>query len=161
MNPIRTSFFVALLLIMGCAGLNSGELATIPQSGIISTHEELRAARAYWKSTGIDDYAFTFTRSCFCPPGWRGPFEVIVRNDAVARAFREQRAIQAEELEDLGIPTMNDLYALTDTAYVEGAALIEIEVDPESGAIRNLFIDRDERIADEEIGVAVTNYRPR
>lgn len=158
---MRSPLSIAFLLLAGCTALNGGKPTAIPQSGVISNLEELRAARSYWQNVGPDDYAFTLSRSCFCPSGWQGPFEVTVRAGVVTHVFQERRAVQEEELEDLNIPTINDLYALSDTAYVEGATLVELEVDPETGTVRSLFIDRDERIADEEIGITVTNYRPR
>lgn len=161
MNPIHAGFFLVLPLLMGCTALNNAEPATMPQSGMISSLEELRAARSYWQNVGSDDYAFTLSRTCFCPSDWQGPFEVMVRDDAVVRVFQERRAVQAEELEELKIPTINDLYTLTETAFVEGAALVELEVDPETGAVRNLFIDRNSEIADEDISIEITNYRPR
>ena len=43
----------------------------------------LAASRQRWEAERPADYRFTYTRNCFCPPQYRGPFEVTVRGGEV------------------------------------------------------------------------------
>ena len=116
----------------------------------------LDAARALWEEAGLDGYTMTVSRSCFCPPEYRGPFAVTVEDGETTGALYDGRPAEVGDP-----PTVEALFALLAEAYARGAARVDVTYDPALGYPTSLYIDRDERIADEEVGYEVTDLIPR
>lgn len=56
----------------------------VPQgSGAADLVKALDLAEARWRETNASAYVFEFTRQCFCPEEWRGPFRVEVGEGGV------------------------------------------------------------------------------
>ena len=116
---------------------------------------DLDAAKARWQAAGLDAYAMTLRRSCFCPvPDYTGPFEVRVRNGAVEQVRLNGAAVDAER----GM-TVDALFALVEDAYERGAVEVAVEFDERLGYPTSVGIDYDLRLADEEIGYTVSDLR--
>ena len=113
---------------------------------------ELDAARERWMAAGLDAYAFTLRRSCFCPsPDYTGPFEVTVRGGAIDTVRLDGATVDDER----GM-TVDDLFDLLEDAYERGAVRVDADFDAELGYPTSLYVDYDQRIADEEIGYFVS-----
>ena len=121
--------------------------------------EELAANRQRWAAQGPDDYRFTYTRTCFCMPQDRGPFEVTVRGGEVAAAtYRGEGEPSDRALSEY--QTVEDLFALLAEAYDRDAARVDVTYDPATGQPTSFYIDYSEQIADEEDGFDVESVRP-
>ena len=53
--------------------------------------------------------------------------------------------------------TVGDLFDLLEEAYDRGAVTVNVTFDSEAGYPTELYIDYDQRMADEEIGYTVTD----
>ena len=112
--------------------------------------DELALARAKWADAGFEAYEMTITRTCFCPPEWRGPYTVTVEEGAVTSFVIEDHPIAQGEP-----PTVEGLFELLETAYTEGAARVDVTYHEDWGYPVSLYIDKEEMMADEEIGYEV------
>jgi len=126
---------------------------------MMDTDDDLAANRQRWDAQNLEDYRFTYTLNCFCPPQARGPFEVTVRDGKVADVLYKG------EGEPMDRPlaeyeTVEDLFAVLADAYDRGAASVRVSYDAETGQPTEFFIDYDEQIADEEVGFTVEPVRP-
>ena len=116
----------------------------------------LDEARQRWAAAGLDAYEMTLRRSCFCPvPDYTGPFQVVVRDGAVESVRLDGAEVDAERA-----LTVDDLFALLDEAHRRGAVRVEAAFDAELGYPTSLYVDYDERIADEEVGYGVSALAP-
>ena len=140
------------------------EITYFSSGGGNGEHDDLEAARATWRDLVLADYDYTFTRQCFCAEEWRGPYDVQVRGgEVVAATFRGESLL---EIDALGITAFSDLVLTVDDLFNEiersigEVAELTVEYDAELGYPANVFIDVDERIADEEIEYVITDLRP-
>ena len=157
---IRLAVLVVLAQVAGCATsqptpepvpelgppvLPSGEAAARPDA--------LDEAMARWETAGFEAYQMTLRRSCFCPsPDYTGPFDVTVRDGEIEAVRLEGAEVDAERA-----LTVGDLFDLLEEAYERGAVTVNVTFDPEAGYPTELYIDYDERMADEEIGYTVSD----
>ena len=156
---MRLCLFV--LLLAACSapapesegGPTEGGATDLPDA---VTSDELAIARAMWTDAALGGYTMTITRSCFCPPEYRGPYTVAVDGGEVASVTYEGRPAEVGEP-----PTVDALFALLESAYAEGAARVDVTYHDELGYPLELWIDRDERLADEEIGYAISELIER
>ena len=145
------------LLVAGCSAP-----AAVPDGGASGlgvatpTPDELAIARAKWADAALDGYTMTIARSCYCPPEYRGPYTVVMEGDAVASVTYQGRPAEVGEP-----PSVEALFVLLETAYAEGAARVDVTYHDELGYPVELYIDRDEMLADEEIGYAISELIER
>lgn len=126
---------------------------------VMDTDDDLAANRQRWQAQGPEDYRFTYTRQCFCPPQARGPFEVTVRDGKVETVtYKGEGEPMERPLSEY--QTVEDLFAVLADAYDRGAASVRASYDAETGQPTEFFIDYDEQIADEEVGFTVEPVRP-
>ena len=162
---MRALLLAALLPLAGCpapAQVDDGA-ETPPQAfPPVRTAEpaerspEVDAARARWDAAGMDSYTLTLRRSCFCPaPDDTGPFEVTVRDGAVALVTLDGVRVDAERGE-----TVEGLFAQIEGAYDQGAVVVDVAFDERWGYPTRIQIDESYQIADEEVGYAVSDVRP-
>lgn len=135
-------------------------LQAFPEPGPLSAYGEdyLAANRQRWAAEGPTDYRFTYTRNCFCPPQYRGPFVVTVRDGEVTDVVYEgdgepiDRALTEYQ-------TVDDLFALLAEAYDRDAASVRVSYAAATGQPTEIYIDYDEQMADEEVGFTVEAVR--
>jgi hypothetical protein len=139
---MRLLLFSLLLALSGCSLFGGG--AT----------DDLADARRQWADADLPSYTMTLTRSCFCGPGFSGPFEVRVENGAVVSASLAGETVPTDR-----VLTVEALFDLLDSAYRESADRVEVTYDIERGFPSDLFIDYEENVADEEIGYTVRDVR--
>jgi hypothetical protein len=162
---LRTALLAAVLVpLAGCpapAQVDPG--GELPSGSVFSGSgepsdppAEFEAARERWADAGLDAYAMTLQRICFCPsPDYTGPFEVVVRNGAVETVTLDGAAVDAERGE-----TVAALFDLVAEAYEQGAESIAVEYDAEWGYPTSIGIDYSTQMADEEIAYRVSDLRP-
>ncbi|HEY7769658.1 DUF6174 domain-containing protein [Longimicrobium sp.] len=82
---------------------------------------EVAAQRRRWESQNLDDYRFTFARTCFCPP----PNVVVVevRDDRVVAVTDLQTGSPVTGASAQGIPTIEELFGYIARAAAEGTYL--------------------------------------
>lgn len=139
------ALFLLPLLLVGCA-----QTARVPDG----PPETLAEAQALWADADLDAYRMTLSRSCFCPPEYRGPYEVVV----------EEGRVQTVVYEGEGVPddralTVEALFDLLNEAYEQKAARIDVTYHPALGYPTSLYIDYSEQMADEEVGYTVAELR--
>lgn len=115
---------------------------------------ELERARALWEASGPSDYVYAVERLCFC--GYRGPARVTVEGGAVVSvvdlAEDEPPIEPTEEL----FPSVDGLFDILEDAIARDAHSISATYDPDTGVPVEFFIDYQENVADEELGMQVT-----
>ena len=159
----RSLLFAAVLIpLAGCpapAQVEPGDGPVIgpqvPSGPAAEPSPDLEPARQRWAEAGLDAYTMTLQRICFCPsPDYTGPFDVTVRNGALASVELDGAVVDDER----GM-TVDELFELLDEAYARGAARVTVAFDPDLGYPTNVSIDYDTRMADEEIAYTVSDLR--
>jgi len=142
-----------LILIPFLAGLAGSACSRAgPEPG------ELQRHRAIWERTGPSSYAYAVELLCFC--AFRGPARVTVRDGAlvsieVLEPEDGAPSLSQAELAEL-FPTVDGLFDLLEEAVDRDAYAIDVTYDPASGVPLELYVDYDENVADEEMGMRVT-----
>ncbi len=138
-------FFVFFILFITCSESESPE--------IISSYE---ANKEKWENASILDYNFVFQVSCYCTEEYTTPKTVSVRDGNIVTvnhlAFNEEM--------HWGIFSINDLFKEIEKASNQNVAVLETTYDSFYGFPTTLYIDRDKRIADEEMGYSISNFKP-
>lgn len=118
---------------------------------------DLEAARARWNAAQSGTYSFTYTRDCFCPEEYRGPFEFDIVD-----GVRTQVRFKGEPYFDRALEefeTIDDIFDEVERAIEQGAASVNVEFDPDLGYPRSVWIDWELQMADEEMGYTVSDVR--
>jgi hypothetical protein len=115
---------------------------------------DLERARARWESRGLSDYTYAIRRLCFC--SYVGPVRVTVENGAVVSLTPVGGEEPPFELTAELFPGVEGLFDILQEAVGRDAHSITVTYDPETGVPLEFFIDYDEFIADEELGMEVT-----
>jgi hypothetical protein len=123
----------------------------------------LEEARARWAANGFANYDYVFTRSCFCPEEFVGPYAASVRNNEVAgAAFRGTDLFDIDILEigryDEIIKTVDGVFAEIERA-LRTADSFTAEYDPVLGFPTNVYIDWIANAADEEVSYEIRSLR--
>ena len=138
-------FLVFLLLFITCLETESHE-----------TISSLEANKEKWENASILDYSFVFQVSCYCTVEYTSPKAVSVRDGNIVTV---NDLAYSEEIHR-GIFSINDLFKEIEKASNQKVAVLETTYDSFYGFPTKLYIDRDERIADEEIGYSISNFKP-
>lgn len=121
---------------------------------------EIAAQRALWEARRPPAYVYDVERLCFCHPDARGPVRVRVEGGLVReRAYVASGAPVPADLREL-FPDVDGLFDLLEEAFERDAWEIRVTWDEESGAPADLWIDYDQRVADEELGFRMVS-KPR
>lgn len=145
---------VALVLLSGFAA-SCG--ITEPSGPHAAEQAKLQSARRLWRSQGLSDYTYIFSRSCFCVTEYREAATVTVRGGAIVSAT----AVASGSARDLAwYYTVDGLFDLIQTAIDEDAATLRVEYDGTRGYVRSAYIDIDQRMADEELSFEARSLSP-
>jgi len=123
--------------------------------------EETRAAQLRWLSLRPDPYRMTLQRVCFCTLAAIGPVDMEVDPEGAspwesvvsARYSGDGTPVPAQYV-DLFLP-VGDLFGVIREAVARGAERVEVEFDAGRGFPSRIYIDRDSRLADEEVDFRV------
>ncbi len=153
------ALLIAIVVIAAACGDDSstsvgGEGSTTTTSQPPPTVEsdqpeaQLAAARALWDDTGPDDYRLTLTELCFCP-------EMVWIETVAGGVVTSHEPGSDESFYDPGPRTMIDLFDEVQDIIDAGYATLELELDPDTGALVRYWVDVEKMMADEEHGVIV------
>lgn len=134
----------------------------VPTSGEADPEGEARLveARQRWGAQRPEAYRFTYTRVCFCPPQYRGPFVVTVRGDGVVEAVYQGEGEPVEDALEGAKLTVDALFDVLGDAYERRAESVQVAYDEETGQPTSIQIDYNEQIADEEVGFTIEPVEP-
>lgn len=153
--------FAVVVVVAGCTSAENGGLggstSTLPEiDGAGDEAARLDAARVRWEAAAIDDYTWSFTRLCFCPP-LSAEVEVaageVVREDVV-----DDDRFPADSTE-LDFRTMEDLFDLLQREIRDSDA-VTVDYEPDTGQVVNFQADRIANVADDELGYHVDSFVP-
>jgi Family of unknown function (DUF6174) len=115
----------------------------------------LEANRARWRELQVDDYEFEFQQFCFCPEDAIREVAVVVQDGEIASLrYTDDGATADESLFQLA--TVEALFDEIATALLQGAELVQVTYDPDSGYPTAVEIDNSSTIADEERQFTIT-----
>lgn len=119
---------------------------------------------AYLNSTNCGAYTMKFARDCFCPPDWRGPYQAIVNSTGqIASAFylfnSDNQDLSGKPIK---VPTgkvlsVKDVFNEIKRALNQKVDGLEVTYHEDWGYPKEVFIDWDELIADEEDRYTIEN----
>ena len=117
---------------------------------------ELAANRALWEAFRPRSYSYGVERICFCPEEWRGPVLVWVEGETVVR--REYASSSDDVPPEIAeaFPSVDGLFETLSEALDLGASSLNVAYDPATGVPKEVFIDYEAAVADEELGFLVT-----
>jgi len=144
---------VAALALAGVASCDS-------TTGIEPTAElqALADAAKKWEAIAPPSYAFTLTKSCFCPI--EGPVRVTVRNGAIesVQVVGTGAYVPADRLD--WYSTIPEVFAALANALDLPAASYSARFDPTWGFPVEASIDHWINTVDDEIGYRLSDFAP-
>ena len=119
---------------------------------------DLSRARRTWSSTSISDYEFVVRRDCFCTLGGVA-VRVVVQNYIVVS--REIDGTSTPIPSSLGFlyPSIDGLFSVIQNAIDTRAYQIDTQYDDRYGFPTDVWIDYNQRTADEEEGYTLIRFR--
>jgi hypothetical protein len=141
----------AFLILTTAAGLGGCDPFGLSRGG----EGELEANRKRWASLALTSYEYVLARSCFCPPAFLGPVLVRVEDSVVTeRSFVE--VIEPDPgAPGESFPSVAGLFDIIADAYERDAHVVEVTYDPETGVPLDIYVDYEQNVADEELGLTV------
>jgi len=112
-----------------------------------SKQRRLDRARRDFRSTGVRSYRYVLSRTCYCPP-LAGT--IVVRDGRPSARTPKQLADAA---------TVPRLFRRIQRAIDAKVARISVRYGTR-GVPRSIYVDTDQRIADEEIGYTIERFTP-
>ena len=135
------------------AGQPSTDVA--PDTSRAAQRQALQRARDAWARGGPRDYAYTVVRSCFCVGDYRGPARVTVRGGTASATLAESGQPATNFAVLSSVPALLDQIA---AGLARNPASLVARYDA-SGVPLQYSIDPDPRIADDETGFIVSEFR--
>ena len=121
--------------------------------------DALESARNRWDANGPASYRTTQMHVCFCGEEVRGPVTIRVAASGTTRTYvSDGRAVPASY--EQFFPTIAQLFDEIERALDEDAHDVQATYDARTGAPLEVFIDWEERTADEEQGWNLTPPEP-
>lgn len=157
---------VATLSIAGCGsgGNSSVRSATAPASGAgtESTGEvqTLEQARARWAARNVRSYAYTVRLVAFNPAAGQ-PVRVEVQNGVPVSVTPLVENFPADVQTYQQYATVERLFAIIEDGEQRNADTIQVTYDSTYGFPKDVFIDYEQQLADEEFGIAVSDFEVR
>jgi len=135
-----------------------------PSAPTASTPNSPRAAllraQARWANSGVADYSYIGAWTCFCPQEYLADTQVAVRGGRVIDVSSADPGFAAVPAPERFVP-VEGLFALIRDAITQNAARVEVSYDGTYGYPVELFVDHDERMADEETRFSISSFTLR
>jgi hypothetical protein len=138
---------VALALIL-VALLPAVARAADPSIEDGSAQAALDSAESHWSAYGADDYGYTVERQCFCSPGRRGPYDIVVKDGSAANRTKANR----------GVNTVPQLFEQIQTLISQDADTLSVTYDDTTGVPLKMAADPNANAVDDERGFSVTDF---
>ena len=104
------------------------------------------------------EYSYELTISCFCTSSYRGPHKIRIKNNMIIDYELISDEENNEEL-DIKQFTIDALVQRVDELTAQDPVIKDIQVHPDYDFPVSVYIDVDERIADEEWGYEIKNFK--
>jgi len=117
---------------------------------------DLEANQARWDSSGPGSYVYGVERLCFCGVEYRGPVRVTVVDGSAVEHVYIDSGLVVPPVVAQAFPTVDGLFSLLRSAIEGDAAEVNVTYDPTLGVPLDFWIDYNLMIADEELGIQVT-----
>ena len=137
---------VALALIVSLVGCIHS--APPPSTGN-PDQDALNQNRALWKEAHLSTYTYIYQVMCFCPPEEDILVKVLYDNVVDASYSPSNNPVMPERLDDL--MTVEELFQVIQKAIDDEVAQLEVTYNAKLGYPERIYIDIDERMADEEV----------
>ena len=142
-----------LLTLAGLPLTLAGCGTTDPSTGKLV---ELELAARAWDRADLASYVYSVERLCFCAPDGRGPVRVRVEDGVVTeRTYVDSGNAVPDGLRE-AFPAVEGLFDILRDAIESGAHSVTVTYHPDLGVPVEFFIDYHEQMADEELGMRVT-----
>ena len=108
-----------------------------------------------WEALGVDPYSFKLQISCFCT-------EETTRLKAVKIVNNQITSVNETPYNSdkhWGVMTISQLFDEIENAERDKVFLLRVEYDQDKGFPNSVYIDREEMMADEEMGYTITNLK--
>ena len=115
----------------------------------------LGEARVRWDALGLVDYEFRTNWVCFCLREFNAQVDLEVRDGVIVGGVYAPETGFTSAVDLSLYETVKGLFDIITDAIVRDAHKITATYHPEYGYPESVFIDYDERIADEERGFAI------
>jgi hypothetical protein len=122
--------------------------------------ESLQDARRLWAAQGPADYRLTVRRGCFCGQEAIGPALLRVVDGAVVTRIYLESGDPVPEAWARFFPDVEGLFEVVEDAIERNADHLRVTYHPVYGYPSEVFIDYEERTADEELGLTVLGFTP-
>ncbi len=119
--------------------------------------ENYKQNLALWQQTAINSYVIDFQRICFCLPDLTQPVKLSVENHNLSDAIYLSGAA-VNQSNYVHFYTINKAFSLIQEAFDAKAAEVRVVYNQEFGFPTSVFIDYDERLADEELQFRFNNF---
>lgn len=138
--------------------LTDADIQTINNTGNLPA--EFTDNRQQWEQITSDPQAsveYTIQRSTFSPVDFNRPVNVVEQGgEIVSATFADTGEAVPQNVFD-SLDTIDDVFERLENAYENNAATVNVTYDEQFGYPTSVFIDQDERIADEEVGYTISN----
>ncbi len=154
---------LAVLMFMAACG--NGDPTPIPTTVPTATNvpdpaqAALLQSQERWEQSGITDYVYSGAWTCFCPEEYLAETRVSVSGGEVTEVRSAAQNSGTVPAPERFVP-IEGLFALIQNAIAQDAAEIEVSYDETYGYPSRLFIDYDDRMADEEESFAISSFSP-
>ena len=119
-------------------------------SEVRGQRSELNVARGRWSANGPVNYRYRFQYLCFCAGSLLTPVEIQVRAGRVVAVLEPATGRPAPAAPGRPSPTVEDLFAVVQSALDGGVDWIDVQYDLVLGYPAVVRIDPDTRAVDEE-----------
>jgi hypothetical protein len=146
------------LILIGATSFAACDNPVSPPA-LTAAAKDLAEARRTWAAQGLLSYRFRFQRICFCGPDATAPLAVVVSRNRVISVTRAETGEPVTPGEFLPL-TIERLFDEIERAIDQDAAALTVRYDPVRGYPLSIDIDRDFRIADEEVYYRASDLTP-
>jgi Family of unknown function (DUF6174) len=148
---------IPLIVFLLLAPLALGAQCSVTGLGSGSEPRTLEEARRRWDAADVVDYTYVLRRNCFCAGGVE-PVRIVVRaGAAISYTLVETGETLPEEWRPW-YPTVGGLFEFLEDAVDRDAQRIDVRYDDRLGYPVTIYVDYDERIADEEMGYEIRSF---
>jgi hypothetical protein len=117
---------------------------------------DLEANQARWETLGPGSYVYAVERLCFCSPESLGPVRVRVEDGVAVEHVYVDSGLAVPSAIAVGFPTVDGLFELIRSAIDADAFEVRATYDQGLGVPLDFWIDYNEMLADDELGMLVT-----
>ena len=143
MNRRVAAALAAPMALAGCSVL-----------GLAGERGRMEENRERWERQGITTYEMRQDNLCSCPPEVRGPALITVRDGVVvSRVLVDEDVPVPASVPAFG--TVEDLFSRIEQGLDQDYDEVMADYDPQLGYPRRIFLDPDDDVSDDDLGINV------